>query len=133
MKYRRLDANHDYSFGRGIDDFLEDVAGNPEAIAQAIKTRLLLFTGEWWEDLRDGLPLWQKILGNRVRDRSIVDRLIVSRIQGLQTPDNIYAVTAVNNVSSEFDADLREYSFMCDVDTVFGKLYVTNRDQGNVI
>ncbi len=133
MRYRRLDENHDYTFGKGLGNFLEDEVGNPEAVAQAIQTRLLLFTGEWWEDLRDGLPLWQKILGNRVRDRGIVDSLIVDRIKGLQLPDETYGVTDVLNVQSVFDTDEREYSFQCEVDTIFGKLYVTNKDQGNVI
>ena len=52
MICRRLDENHDYCFGRGFGDYLQDVSGNPEAIAQSIKTRLLLFLGEWWKDLR---------------------------------------------------------------------------------
>lgn len=133
MRYRRLSKDHDYMFGRGHDDYIQDVVGSPDAIAQAIKTRLLLFTGEWWEDLRDGLPLWQRILGGRLRDKGIVDRLIVDRISGLQLPDGSYGITAVNSVSSAYTADTRAYTFQCEVDTTFGKLYVTNRDQGNVI
>lgn len=43
MKYRKLDNTGDYSFGSGLTDFVE----NKEAIAQAIKTKILLFYGEW--------------------------------------------------------------------------------------
>ena len=129
MLYRRLDDDHDYCFGRGFGDFLQDATGSPDAVAQAIKTRLLLFLGEWWKDLRDGLPLWQKILGARIRDKAMVDKIITDRIQGLKTPDNVYAITAIKEVSSSYDADTRAYSFSCRVDTIYGELYVTNKDQ----
>lgn len=129
MLYRRLDSNHDYSFGRGSGDFLVDSVGSPDAVVQAIKTRLMLYLGEWWKDLRDGLPLWQKILGARIKDKAILDRIIMDRIKGLKLPDGRYAVTAVTNVSSEYDSEDREYSFSGRVDTIFGELYITNRDQ----
>jgi hypothetical protein len=129
MRCRRLDSNHDFCFGRGFGDYLEDQVSSPDAIAQAIKTRLLLFLGEWWKDLRDGLPLWQKILGSRVKNKAILDKILIDRIQGLKLPDNRYAITAVKEITSEFDSETREYSFSCRVDTVFGELYVTNKDQ----
>lgn len=129
MRCRRLDSNHDFCFGRGFGDYLEDQVSSPDAIAQAIKTKLLLFLGEWWKDLRDGLPLWQKILGSRVKNKAILDKILIDRIQGLKLPDNRYAITAVKEITSEFDSETREYSFSCRVDTVFGELYVTNKDQ----
>ncbi len=129
MICRRLDENHDYCFGRGFGDYLQDVSGDPEAIAQSIKTRLLLFLGEWWKDLRDGLPLWQKILGARVKDKKIIDKIITDRIQGLKMPNGNYAITAIKEVESEYDAETRAYSFTCRVDTIYGELYITNKDQ----
>jgi len=59
MKYRALDPMGDYSFGKSMQDFLI----NESAVAQAIKTNLLLLQGEWWEDTSNGLPLFQNILG----------------------------------------------------------------------
>ena len=59
MKYRKLDNNGDYSFGSGFSDFVYD----KNAIAQAIKTKILLFYGEWWEQIDDGIPMFQSILG----------------------------------------------------------------------
>ena len=59
MIYRRLDADYDYTFGQGKQDFVSGV----DAVAQAIYTRLFLLFGEWWEDQKDGLPLWQSIIG----------------------------------------------------------------------
>jgi hypothetical protein len=58
MKYRALDFNGDYSFGKGMQNFLVDA----DAIGQAIKTNLLLLQGEWWEDTSNGLPLFRNIL-----------------------------------------------------------------------
>jgi len=129
MKYRRLDSSHDYCFGRGQGDYLEDTIENPVAIAQAIKTRLMLYLGEWFLDIKDGLPLWQQILGQRIKNKSIVDEIITNRIKGLLTPDNQYAVTGVSEVSSTYDEITREYEYSCVVDTIFGKLYITNADQ----
>jgi hypothetical protein len=129
MKYRRLSATHDMCFGRGNEDYLVDSVENPEAVAQAIKTRMLLFTEEWWLDLKDGLPLWQKILGKRI-SKSVVDRILVNRIRGLKLPNNKKAITNISNVTSTFDGETRAYSFSCIVDTVYGKVVVTNADQG---
>jgi len=130
MIYRRLDENHDMCFGRGKQDFLEDSVGNPEAIAQAIKTRLLLFLGEWWMDLYDGLPLWEQILGQRIDNKNIINEILIDRIKGLLLPDNQYGVIGVTEVTSEYNSDSRKYTFSCVVDTIYGKVYITNEDQG---
>ena len=53
MKYRKLDENGDYSFGNNSLDFISDA----DAIAQAIKTKILLFYGEWWENTAIGIPM----------------------------------------------------------------------------
>lgn len=78
MKYRALDNDGDYSFGRSTQDCLTDT----DAIAQAIKTNLLLLQGEWWEDLSDGLPLFQHILEQpgTPDNLSAADLLIKERI-----------------------------------------------------
>lgn len=133
MRYRKLttDGTHDMCFGRGVSDYLQDSTNNPDAIAQAIKTRLLLFYGEWWEDITDGLPMWQKILGQRIKDKGIIDRIIVDNIQGLKLPDpdNRYAITRVDNVVSIYNSINREYSFSCTANTQYGTVVVTNAAQ----
>lgn len=117
MRYRRLDKDHDYTFGQGRGSYLTGV----DAVAQAIMTRLLLFTGEWWEDREDGLPLWQKMLGAyKVRPEAI-DRLIQARILG--TPN----VTGISSIQSGFNVETRSYSFTAVVDTAFGQVTVTNQ------
>jgi hypothetical protein len=42
MRYRREDDDGDYTFGQGDDTWL---VNSPEAVAQAIKTRFLLWYG----------------------------------------------------------------------------------------
>ena len=49
MKYRKLTENGDYAFGRGGADMHADT---PEAVGQAVLTRLRLFAGEWFVDLK---------------------------------------------------------------------------------
>jgi hypothetical protein len=53
LRVRKLDQNGDYSFGCNFQDFWKDDAN---AVAQILKTRLLLFTGEWWLDRSEGMP-----------------------------------------------------------------------------
>ena len=118
MKYRRLDENWDYVFGHGKTDYLT----GREAVGQAVKSRLLLLYGEWWEDLEDGLPLFERILASSGSDanKQAVDIIFARRIGD---------TTGVLNVSwydSSFDRNKRAYSFSCRVDTVYGELYVSN-------
>ena len=78
MRYRKLDANGDYSFGGNSNNFLTD----KEAVRQAVITRLRLLLYEWWENLEDGLPLWQQIMAQR--DRNKAEQVIRERM--VQTP-----------------------------------------------
>jgi hypothetical protein len=112
MKYRRLDADGDYVFGSGTNDFLQDT----NAVAQAIKTRLLLLYGEWWEDTEGGFPLWQKILGKSgsAKNRNIIDGLIKSRI--LDTEN----VSSIDSFSSTWNATTRAYEFTANVTDAWG-------------
>ena len=47
MRYRKLDANGDYSFGQAAPNFWHDV---PDAVAQLVVTRFAMWQGEWWLD-----------------------------------------------------------------------------------
>ena len=111
MIYRKLDENWDYIFGRGKNAYLEGA----DAVAQAIKSRLLLLYSEWWEDLEDGLPLWEKILGSSGRPENLkaVDFIFKDRILGYD---------------SEFQN--RNYLFRCAVETLFGTLIISNSGVG---
>ena len=79
MQYRTLDEQGDYTLGQN------SMKQNKEAVAQAIKTRLGLLYGQWWENTEDGLPLFEKILGAYGDNKEMIDILISERIA--QTKD----------------------------------------------
>lgn len=109
MIYRKLDSNGDYTFGRGTQDFHSGTI----AVAQAIKTKLLLLQAEWWEDINEGLPLFQNILGSSGSEgnRSGIDLLIQDRIA--QAP----GVRAIKQYESNYAN--RELSISCTVETIY--------------
>lgn len=52
MRYRRLDDNGDMLPARGNPPFT-----GAEAVGAAVRSRILLFYGEWWETPEDGLDI----------------------------------------------------------------------------
>lgn len=109
MRYRKLDSRGDYIFGGGIANFFIDT---PEAVAQAIGTRLRLDQGDWFLDISDGTAWRTGVLGNRTS--STRDAILRARI--LDTP-------GVNNIisySSTFDPNTRKFSVQVAVNTIFG-------------
>lgn len=118
MKYRILDANGDYSFGKGQ----QNLTYGTYAVQQAIKTRLALLKGEWWENTDLGLPLFQSILGQvGITDNiTIADAFIKKQI--IETTD----VTGIEEFSSTYDSANRSYSFTCTVNTKYGTITLEN-------
>jgi hypothetical protein len=55
LAVRRLDANHDMTFGRGK----RNIARTAEAVGQRLRCRLLMILGEWFLDTGAGVPWWQ--------------------------------------------------------------------------
>jgi hypothetical protein len=120
MRYRKLDENGDFQFGHSSADFWFN---QPEAVGQSIKTRLLLFTGEWFLDTTAGTP-WGgfplnadvvrqgRVLGEHThlsRDMAIKERVVMTE-----------GVLGIADYSSSFDTDLRNFSVNMVVDTVYG-------------
>lgn len=107
MIYRQLDANGDYQIGQFLSN-------SPEAVAQAVKTRLLLWQGEWFLDTSDGTPYMQGILGhNRNYDFAIKSRI-------LSTPNVTEIVSYSSNVSPN-----RALSVTCSINTAYGQATVS--------
>lgn len=116
MEYRRLDEIGDYTFGRGTQDYITGA----QAVAQAVKTRLKLLLGEWWEDTSDGLPLFENILGVRGTQNNIssADNLIRQRILETEGVSNI--ITIISN----FQSSSRTYSVHAELETLYGNVTV---------
>ncbi|MDU2894447.1 MAG: hypothetical protein E7B53_04800 [Clostridium sp.] len=115
MRYRMLDIDGDYQFGKGQQNFTYGTY----AVAQAIKTRLKLLKGEWWENTSEGLPLFEQIIGvnGSQDDLYLVDSIIKERIIGTEN------VKSIESFKSEYIN--RAYTFSCVVNSKFGEVTVT--------
>ena len=96
MKYRKLTENGDYAFGRGGADMHADT---PEAVGQAVLTRLRLFAGEWFVDLKEGTPYVPGVLGKHTQDT--YDPVFRERILDTE------GVTGIVSYASSFDGESR--------------------------
>ena len=117
MRYRRLTATGDYVFGQGGLDYAADA----DAAAQAVRTKLKLLLGEWWEDTGDGLPLFQQILLQRATADGIqtVDLLIKQRIMEVAEVTNVQ-ITKSSVKDRQYQADVI-------IETIYGEITDTIR------
>ena len=114
MRYRKLDANGDYTFGQSQGNFLIDA---PQGVAQAIQTRLRLGTGEWFLNKAEGTPYDSQILGSNTG--AIYDTAIKDRILGTE------GVTGISSYDSTVNPDTRSLSITATVDTLYGTTSIT--------
>ncbi|HXR75142.1 MAG TPA: hypothetical protein VN737_04145 [Bryobacteraceae bacterium] len=116
IQVRKLDANGDPMRGAGLANFVTDI----DAVAQIIRTRLLLLQGEWFLNTSEGLPLFQKLLGHSTTVRAVA---LVLRERILGTP----YVTGINSLSVEYAAAGRNFTFTANVQTQFGTVSISNQ------
>ena len=115
MRYRREDDNGDYTFGQGDDTWLTN---SPEAVAQAIKTRFLLWYGQWFLDTTEGTPWIQSVLG---KQRPEVYNLAI-RQRIMETS----GVSAINDFNTTVNTTTRRVTFTATVETLYGTTTVTS-------
>ena len=120
MRYRAF-ANGEPQYGQNQQNFLQGI----DAVAQAIKTSLQLYTGEWWEDLNDGLPLFTKIIGYGGSNKNQINAIIQARILSIQL-NGQSLVNSVSNVSNNYDSVTRAYSFTGSAKSIYGYITVSN-------
>lgn len=109
MRYRALDANGDYTFGRGVGNFL---VNSPATVRQSIQTRLGLLQREWYLNLNDGTPWLQQILVKGAVSK-IYDLAIQTRILGTQ------GVSSILSYSSSADPVKRTLFVQATVSTIY--------------
>lgn len=109
MRVRAIDDNNEPKFGRGQDDFLKDV---PAAVGQCVKTRLALYTNEWFLNLADGTPWRTQVLGKRTD--SVRDPVLRARILGTN------GVTGISSYASQHARSTRAFTVQATVDTIYG-------------
>ncbi|MDC9622774.1 hypothetical protein PSI22_14290 [Xenorhabdus sp. XENO-7] len=113
MRYRREDNNGDYSFGQGDSTFLTN---SPEAVAQAVKTRLNLWRGDWFLDTAEGTPYREVVL-----DKSYASAMALrERILGTE------GVTEIISLNAKRDPDTRKITITATINTRYGKTTVTS-------
>lgn len=110
MRYRKQDENGDYSFGNGQSNFFKD---SPEAVAQAVKTRLLLWRGEWFLNVEEGTAYLQGVIGKH--DDITRDSVLRSRILGTE------GVTKIVSYDSTIDRENRKLNLSVTIDTIYGE------------
>lgn len=120
MRYRKLSPTGDFMFGNGQEDLWRDV---PEAVGQAVRTRLLLWLGEWFLDIEAGTPFMQGILGKY--SQTTADVTIQDRVLGTQ------GLTDIQNYVSAIDPDTRRMTVQFDVDTIYGPTQVQLENYAN--
>ncbi len=108
MRYRKLDADNDYVFGGQQADFYKD---SPDAVGQAVLTRLRLARGEWFLDTTDGTP-WDQVLGKYTA--GTYDAAIRQRILGTQ------GVRELAGYSSTLNSETRALSVAATINTIYG-------------
>lgn len=115
FQYLRLDPVNDAIFSS------QAALTNLNAVAQAILTRLLLFQGEWWENLNLGLPMWQSILGapGSPKGQAAINLLITEQIKG--TP----YVSSVQNPTVTYTPATRALAYSATALTAFGPVPIS--------
>jgi hypothetical protein len=108
MRYRALDDNGDATFGSGSSAFFVD---EPDAVRQAIQTRLWLMQGEWFLDLSEGTPYTTEIMG---RTEQTYDFAVKTRILGTR------GVKQLVSYSSSLNRANRMVNVNCTVETIYG-------------
>lgn len=113
MRYRELAKDGDYVFGVGKSSILVD---SPEAVGQAVKTRLLLKTEEWFLDVTEGTPYATDILGTGTKptyDAAIRERILDTE-----------GVTEIVAYKSDLDATTRGLLVTATIATRYGQITV---------
>ena len=114
MRYRRLTAAGDMNFGSQQADFYRDT---PEAVAQAVLTRLKLWLGEWFIDLTTGTPYQQAVLGKGTTQS--VEPVLRARILETQ------GVEEIISFSYSFDPEQRSATVAAEINTIYGQTSIT--------
>lgn len=113
MKYRKLTEDGDYSFGMNAQDYID----GSSAVAQMVRTKILLFYGEWWEDIGIGIPMFQSLIGQMNVDsiQTSATLLINERLKELSD------LMTVDSIEVDVDRKVRSLSFVINITATNGE------------
>lgn len=113
MRYRKLDDSGDFMFGHGQAYFHHNT---PEAVAQAVATRLRLFSGEWFLDVTEGTPYVQAVFGKHTAQTygpALRERILDTE-----------GVTGLAAFETVYDGEERRLTVNATIETVYGEAVV---------
>lgn len=100
-------------FGGGLNDFF---INSPNGVAQAVKTRLNMYVGDWYLNTLDGTPWDTKVLGKYTG--SIRDPALRARILGTT------GLLAITGYDSQFNDTTRRFAVSVSISTIYGAALV---------
>ncbi len=106
MRIRNLDDNGDWTFGKGLQDYLVD----QDAILLNLKTRLLSFLGDCFFAKQEGID-WFNFLGSKNQDQ-----INIAVIKVINSSEGINDVTSVDFF---LDSQTRVFTLNYTIATVF--------------
>lgn len=90
------------------------IAEGADSVVQGIRTRLLLFKGEWFLDINTGMPWFQEVFTDGGQDIRRIESALKTQINA--TP----GVEAILSFNLEFIGSTRELTVSFEVDTIYG-------------
>lgn len=114
MRYRALANDGDYMLGKSVAQ--EFLVNSPQTVAQAVLTRLKLFTGEWFLDTTEGTPWNSQVLGKNTQP--FYDIAIKERVLDTE------GVTKITAYQSLLDTVSRRLTVTLTIDTLYGETAV---------
>lgn len=106
MIFRQIDANGDWEFGKGVNDY----ARNEDAINLNIRTRILSWVGDCFFALSDGID-WRNRL-DVGQQAALVEEIKSNLLQA-------FGVIEINGVQSQFDGQTRTARLLYDIRTIY--------------
>ena len=121
MIIRAIDANHDWTFGKGTENYL---FGN-QAIGENVQTRLLSFLNNCFFDMNAGID-WFTYLGLPNKSQEIVLR---ARAVILQS----YGVVSVTSLNIAINDPKRSAILTYTINTIYTQNYTQNLEVINYV
>lgn len=119
MRMRRLDENHDWTFGSGRSDY----ATESEAISQSVKTRLLSLHSDWFLNRDHGVKWFDYLKKN--------PNLVNIESELKKTVLNTDGVTEITGFSIALDPDTRKITVSVDYIDIYGNSMGVSTDAPN--
>lgn len=109
MRVRRDDKNGDMTFGRDDENYW---VNSRFGVGQLVESRMMLWKGQWFLNVQDGMPWATRVLGkytSDTRDDAVQDRINATT-----------GVLDIGDYNSQIDVQRRIFTVHANINTVFG-------------